>query len=630
MYRHTRQPDYSVFGELPSQYRVQKLVSHGESGIILEVTDILLDRTLAVKILSYSRDADAKSSERFEREAKVLAALNHPNIVRILSSGFTSTKRPYFVLEWLNGEDLASRLLKEPVLPAAIFIEFFLQILEGLSFAHTNNVLHRSIKPSSLIICDVEMDNFCAKIADFGVARVIASNPEEMTSDHSDNLSLVPAYMSPEQCSRSPAQKASDIYSLACVMYECLSGRPLFQGETDVEVMYKHLQEPVPPLALGVGERQLARLVMSGLEKEPGKRPSAQELVAGLSRIKAERSGRLSSGTPVSRVQACFLLVATIAAVTVIACLIQSGSPHRSATGEKSLSGSSRDKWLASRIEEQNTRELNTVRRSVSSLRRNLGYAQTEAEKKYFAELMVKRLEDLADQAPFSEQISSLKEMLLLCPLLPRDRSFERQCYAHRTMAWLYYNAKSMNEAEAEISQAFSVAAESRDTELQTGVCVARARMLIKLEKFKEADIYVKRAVSLFRSMSDTRFGLDVKSPSSDNSLQSRRAAEISEVIEKLTLSDKTDLFLVLKMNNRLLRLMVDRGGYEQAKQCLRVSKRLLNKLNSLAAGEQDLKTAEQETLQLATGVERACLVQQGTERNGAPVQDKAPDRKSE
>jgi serine/threonine protein kinase len=283
------------YGALPPRFKVLSVIGKGATGVVLKAQDQHLERDVAVKLLSASAGEDSLEFARFTREIKLLSGLKHKNIVLILSSGLTDRKHPYHIQELLTGKTVAETLAEQPFMSAELFFQVFTQILEGLSYAHAENVVHRDIKPSNLIICPQDDGKVWAKLIDFGLATLADNEVKDGGLTGTGALLGTPLYMSPEQCRGEPAQSKSDIYGLACVMYQCLAGSTPFSGTTPVEIMYKHLNEEPPPLLTEGSDRSLADLVAGCLKKDPQARPTADEVLGRLNKLSQEFSGTLNN-----------------------------------------------------------------------------------------------------------------------------------------------------------------------------------------------------------------------------------------------------------------------------------------------------------------------------------------------
>lgn len=220
------------------KYEIIEELGRGGFGIVYKARDLSLGRTIALKVLHPQLAADVDFVERFRKEARNLAVLEHPNIVPIYDFGEVEG-RYYIAMRYLSGGSLAVRIKQS----AGIAYEEALQMLEqvgaGLSYAHGRGMIHRDIKPANILFDQ----NGVAVVTDFGLARVA-----QMTSSSSSSLGSggvgTPYYRAPEIWRGEKATPAADQYSLVCVLVEMLTGKVLFDGETTPSVMLKHF-EPV-------------------------------------------------------------------------------------------------------------------------------------------------------------------------------------------------------------------------------------------------------------------------------------------------------------------------------------------------------------------------------------------------
>jgi two-component system, NarL family, nitrate/nitrite response regulator NarL len=263
---------------LDERYELIEHLGSGAMASVWRARDRRLDRHVAVKILNQQLATDAPFRERFAREAINVASLKHPNIVTVYDAG-TEGDTSYIVMELVEGESLQSKLeAMSPYMGIEQTEDLAAQLLAGLSHAHSKGIIHRDIKPANILITvDGE-----AKLVDFGIARA-ASDVRSLTT--MGEFMGTPAYASPEQLDARSATAATDLYSLGCVLYECLAGHPPFEAEVPVGVIAQHLQ--ATPRSLR-GERPevpqlLDDLVLRALRKDPQQRfDSAGEMLAAL------------------------------------------------------------------------------------------------------------------------------------------------------------------------------------------------------------------------------------------------------------------------------------------------------------------------------------------------------------
>jgi eukaryotic-like serine/threonine-protein kinase len=260
------------------RYRiVRKLGSGGMANVYL-AEDQELGRRVAIKILNEKHAGDEQFVERFRREAKNAAALSHPNIVSIYDRG-EAEGTYYIAMEFLDGRTLKELILARGPAPIGISIEYARQILAALRIAHRSGLVHRDIKPHNVLVDDEGR----VKVTDFGIAR---AGPSQMTE--AGSIIGTAQYLSPEQAQGAPVSQASDLYSVGIVLYELLTGRVPFTGETPVEIAMKHLSKVPPPPSRLRPEvpRDLDLVVMRALAKDPEDRyATAEEMDSDLARI---------------------------------------------------------------------------------------------------------------------------------------------------------------------------------------------------------------------------------------------------------------------------------------------------------------------------------------------------------
>jgi len=230
-----------MIGNTLGHYRVGEPLGRGGMGEVYVADDLSLDRKVALKFLPDAFTGDPERMARFEREAKVLASLNHPNIAAIYGLEQAEAKR-FIVMELVEGETLAQRLSKGP-LPLDEALGICRQIAEGLEAAHEKGVIHRDLKPANVMITEGDK----VKILDFGLAKALSDETRSVDSSHSPTLTEAmtqpgvilgtAAYMSPEQAKGKAVDKRADIWAFGCILYECLAGKRAFEGETVTETL---------------------------------------------------------------------------------------------------------------------------------------------------------------------------------------------------------------------------------------------------------------------------------------------------------------------------------------------------------------------------------------------------------
>jgi len=251
------------------RFRVEATASSGAMGKILRAVDLETGDKVAVKVM---RPEVAAEVDRFLREARVLAELSHPAIVRYVAHGTMPTGEPYLAMEWLDGSDLARRLTRGGPLGIEESLRLASRAAEALALAHGHGIIHRDIKPSNLFLPGDDTDQ--VKVLDFGIARLA-----QVTSIATvTGVALgTPGYMAPEQVTSDRSMDARvDVFALGCVLYECLAGRRAFGGDHLMAVLGKILFEEVPLLRTVRADvpEAVEALVARMLAKDPSRRPS--------------------------------------------------------------------------------------------------------------------------------------------------------------------------------------------------------------------------------------------------------------------------------------------------------------------------------------------------------------------
>jgi len=269
-------PDISeidmVRQELNEEYEILDELGRGGMAIVFKAKEKQLEREVAIKVLPFSLAFDKEFVERFQREARTSARLEHPNIIPIYRVG-KSGRIIYFVMKFLRGKPLSSVLATRGSLPPLEIKKILAEVGRALSYAHKKEIVHRDIKPDNIMFDE----HGHAVVTDFGIAK--AASGGKLTGT---GMSIgTPHYMSPEQAKAQGLDGRSDIYSLGVVAYQCLTGSVPFDGEDSFSIGYKHIMEelPTPPLE-NPEKRQLFEIIRKMMAKTPAQRfQNADELV---------------------------------------------------------------------------------------------------------------------------------------------------------------------------------------------------------------------------------------------------------------------------------------------------------------------------------------------------------------
>lgn len=274
--RDSKRTDIDVVrAELGDEYQVIEELGRGGMGVVYRAKEKQLEREVAIKVLPFTVAFDTELVERFLREARTAAQLEHPNIVPIYRVGRRGDVI-FFVMKLLRGKSLAERLHAQGRLPAAEIRQILIESASALGYAHRRGVVHRDVKPDNLRL---DEDGRCV-VTDFGIAR--SAGASRLTST---GMSVgTPRYMSPEQARAKEVDGRSDIYSLGVVGYECLTGAAPFDGGDALAILMKHIQAPLPrPQGLGEEESELYPIIERMLAKHSAERfRDADDLIVAL------------------------------------------------------------------------------------------------------------------------------------------------------------------------------------------------------------------------------------------------------------------------------------------------------------------------------------------------------------
>jgi eukaryotic-like serine/threonine-protein kinase len=261
-----------------NRYRLDGKLGEGGMAIVYSGTDTVLRRRVAIKVLRDQYAADEEFVRRFYQEAESAAKLSHPNIVNTYDVGREGATY-YIVMELVDGPSLAEIIAADGKLPEPVAIDYAAQIASGLAYAHRAGLLHRDIKPANILVTKDDV----VKLSDFGIARAVSQHTMAMTKPGLVMGSVY--YMSPEQAQLNELHETSDLYSVGIVLYQMLTGKLPFSGESPVTVALRHISDPVPRIdtrEIGVSPA-LAAIVNRLLQKKPENRfQSASELATSL------------------------------------------------------------------------------------------------------------------------------------------------------------------------------------------------------------------------------------------------------------------------------------------------------------------------------------------------------------
>jgi tRNA A-37 threonylcarbamoyl transferase component Bud32 len=261
---------------LPNSYEFIELIGKGGMSVIYKARHRLMENIVAIKLLQEKLTQDKSSFLRFRQEAQASSRLDHPSIIKVLDFGVLDHGAAFLVMDYVAGRSLSEVIAQDGVLSPERAIPLFRQICEGLAHAHKNGVLHRDLKPSNILVTHDEENRERVKIVDFGIAKVLAPDGAEANKlTGTGEVFGSPLYMSPEQCMGLDVDARSDIYSMGCLMYEALCGKPPFMGTNPLETIFKQMNDQPEPITAHLKHEQAAMLsivILRALEKDKAHR----------------------------------------------------------------------------------------------------------------------------------------------------------------------------------------------------------------------------------------------------------------------------------------------------------------------------------------------------------------------
>ena len=262
---------------LLEQFRIEEVIGIGGMGTVYRAHQTTVGRDVAVKVLRPELVRHEQAVKRFEREARLATALDHPHLVRVFLSGRLNDGRVYFVMELLEGRSLADELDAHGPLSVERTIRILMKLCAGLRAVHAAGVVHRDIKPDNIYLVERGTDTDFVKVVDFGIARVLEGDGSSITgTSRAGEVFGTAAYISPEAALGEDTDQRSDIYSTGVLAFQMLSGELPFEGSSPSAVLVQHVHEPAPLLRSTVAGARVpeavANLVMRALSKNPSER----------------------------------------------------------------------------------------------------------------------------------------------------------------------------------------------------------------------------------------------------------------------------------------------------------------------------------------------------------------------
>jgi len=256
---------------LEGRYEIESLIGKGSMSAVYKANDLKLNYAVAVKQLM-GNPGDEPALQRFRRGAEAASRLAHPNVVRIYAFSVTPEGHPYLVMDLVQGVTLAELLTKQQKLDPDRAVNLCTQICDALEHSHGKSVVHRNLKPSNVMLIGSTEDQI-VKVLDFGQAKAVGDKDTFNKLSKKGETLGAPQYMSPEQCTGQTIDGRADVYAIGCILYQMLTGKPVFEGTNAFEVMAKQVNEATPKLADAEPDlknlEQLEAIIARAVEKKP-------------------------------------------------------------------------------------------------------------------------------------------------------------------------------------------------------------------------------------------------------------------------------------------------------------------------------------------------------------------------
>jgi len=306
--------DTMVGTVLADRYEILEKLGTGGMGLVYKAKHLLMKRLVAIKLMLPQYASNATALKRFQHEAQAASHLNHPNILTVYDFGVTPQGQPYLVMDLLEGTNLSAVLEGAGYLSPDRAVNIFSQTCSALAHAHSKNVIHRDLKPGNIMLVEYEGRKDWVQIVDFGMAKILQAvdgEREELTK--AGEVFGSPMYMSPEQCMAKELDARSDIYSMGCVMYRTLTGKPAVAGNTAMECFNKHANGEPEPFASVCPEFNLSAnleyIVFKAMAKEPGDRYQSMLELRDALLAEVQDTNEISSSMPAGTVKLATALV---------------------------------------------------------------------------------------------------------------------------------------------------------------------------------------------------------------------------------------------------------------------------------------------------------------------------------
>jgi serine/threonine-protein kinase len=294
-----------------------KLKLKNDKARVYRAEDLQSGETVAIKILDRGFSKVDEFRSRFQRDAAIMCSFDHPNVVKTIASGITPEGQPYLAMEFLQGQTLAQRLADRGPIPAEEMGQILLQVASALDAAHARGIIHRDINPHAIMLQADPTGTPIAKLLDFGLAKDLAK-PSVSEAELTGKQTILgkAAYLSPEQARGRNIDVRSDVYALGVTLYESLTGRLPFEGETDFQILLAQINGTVPPFprwwSNHPGASVIEAVVLKALAKNPADRPATAGILANLFRLGLLSRSRPKFGLSWPKLAAGAILIASV------------------------------------------------------------------------------------------------------------------------------------------------------------------------------------------------------------------------------------------------------------------------------------------------------------------------------
>lgn len=586
----TEQNDSDLFSGLPSRYEYKRVLGKGGMSTVFLAHDHVMGRDVSLKLLQLNEKQDHQTVERFKREAKILGSFDHSNIVKLLSFGSAENGDQYLALEFIDGKTLSEEIAGGKQLSLARFRDIFCQLCSGLDYAHSKGIIHRDLKPSNIII-STEENKICAKLIDFGIARIESpdgSNGRTLT--RTGALLGSPLYMSPEQCKGLKGDQLSDIYSLACIMYESLTGRPPHQAESAMDLLYKHISvaaESLERKARNSQSKALGALIDRCLSKDPSQRPASAAIVnKSLQEIFASPvhdeffAGDSKKKNSKAKI-AITAIVLTIAAIATCWHLLGSQNKNKSSYVDF-------DTQQKIRLSHEKARRLQEVTKQLNEAKKTYSEAKNKEERQDSISFVMTAWEDLSDyhrkyEKDFVKAEDDLQKAREYCKQLPPRTKEIGQLTLLRDIAecrMLRHDLKGTQESIDEAAK-IDVFFPPRRAEFM----IVQINLDATREDFAKARQLFTSAIEPLKACDELHkvTSYDLKNSENGAKLADRFSADqsgkIVSTIKRLLSAGIKDKAGALELNNDVLELLISEDD-RRVKGAAELSKTLLSKIS--------------------------------------------------